>query len=303
MSLLSHLGHHPRPVAPTRRGTTPGRPRPRRRLLALASLLAACLSLSGALAGCGATEASGSDVIRIGIKFDQPGLGLKDGGRYTGFDADMGRAVAAKLGYSEDQIIWVQTVSAQRETMLANGQVDMILATYSITDARREKIAFAGPYFIAGQDLLVSEGSTITGPDDLGGRILCSVEGSTSAQTIREEYSETVQLFPVRTYAQCVEFLAAGTVDAVTTDDIILAGFASQPLYAGTMHVVGQTFTEERYGVGLPKGSPKCETVGQVITELIEDGTWEELLVKNVGSSFTPNSELNPPTVDESLCG
>ncbi|MDO4242699.1 MAG: glutamate ABC transporter substrate-binding protein [Actinomyces sp.] len=289
-------------VLPPRRAAGPRR-RPgsaRRRLLACA--VAACLALCGALTACGSGPEASEHTIRIGIKFDQPGLGLKDGSHYTGFDADMGRALAAELGYTEDEIIWVQTVSAQRETMLANGQVDMILATYSITEARREKITFAGPYFVAGQDLLVAEGSEITGPDDLDGRILCSVEGSTSAQTIREEYSSSVQLFPVRTYAQCVEFLAAGTVDAVTTDDIILAGFAAQPLYAGSMHLVGQTFTEEQYGVGLPQGSPRCEAISAAITGLIEDGTWERLLEENVGSSFTPNPELNPPTVDPGLC-
>ncbi|VEG25513.1 glutamate ABC transporter substrate-binding protein [Actinomyces howellii] len=279
-----------------------GRSGPRRRRPVLACVLAALLALSGALAACSSAQDSGDHTIRIGIKFDQPGMGLKDGNRYTGFDADMGRALAAELGYSEDEIIWVQTVSAQRETMLANGQVDMILATYSITEARRQKITFAGPYFVAGQDLLVAEDSDITGPDDLDGRILCSVEGSTSAQTIREDYSETVQLFPVRTYAQCVEFLAAGTVDAVTTDDIILAGFAAQPLYSGTMRLVGQTFTEEQYGVGLPKDSPRCQDISAAITRLIEDGTWERLLAENVGASFTPNPELNPPTVDPGLC-
>lgn len=290
------------PVSRTLRHPLRGLSRRSRTLLAL--ILGLSLAATG-LAACGSSDSSDSgSTIRIGIKFDQPGLGLKDGSEYTGFDVDMGREIAERLGYSEDQITFVEAVSAQRETMLQNGQVDMVIGTYSITDARREKITFAGPYFIAGQDLLVRSDSTISGPDDMDGKILCSVEGSTSAQKIRDDYSSgTLQLFPVRTYSQCVEFLAAGTVDAVTTDNIILAGFADQDNYEGKVKVVGNTFSEEDYGVGLPKGDLRqCQEVNNAITDIIEDGTWQKLLTKNVGSSFTPDEELNPPKVDDSLC-
>lgn len=290
------------PVSRTLRHPLRGLSRRARTLLAL--VLGLSLAATG-LAACGSSDFSDSgSTIRIGIKFDQPGLGLKDGSEYTGFDVDMGREIAERLGYSEDQITFVEAVSAQRETMLQNGQVDMVIGTYSITDARREKITFAGPYFIAGQDLLVRSDSTISGPDDMDGKILCSVEGSTSAQKIRDDYSSgTLQLFPVRTYSQCVEFLAAGTVDAVTTDNIILAGFADQDNYEGKVKVVGNTFSEEDYGVGLPKGDLRqCQEVNNAITDIIEDGTWQKLLTKNVGSSFTPDEELNPPKVDDSLC-
>ncbi|RAX23573.1 MULTISPECIES: glutamate ABC transporter substrate-binding protein [Actinomyces] len=279
------------------------RSRPARRARAvLAVLLGLTLGVTG-LAACSGGDTSAHS-IRIGIKFDQPGMGLKDGSEYTGFDVDMGRAIAAKLGYQEDEIVWVEAVSAQRETMLRNGQVDMVIGTYSITDARREKITFAGPYFIAGQDLLVRSDSDISGPDDMDGHILCSVEGSTSAQTIRDNYSTgTLQLFPVRSYSQCVEFLAAGTVDAVTTDNIILAGFAAQDNYTGKVQVVGNAFSEEHYGVGLPQGNPdRCLAVNQAITDIIAEGTWSRLLQDNVGTAFDPDATLNPPTVDDSLC-
>ena len=276
-----------------------------RRVRTLLALVVGLSLATTGLAACGSSDASSSGhTIRIGIKFDQPGLGLKDGSRFTGFDVDMGREIAKRLGYSEDEITFIEAVSAQRETMLQNGQVDMVIGTYSITDARRQKVTFAGPYFIAGQDLLVRTGSTISGPDDMDGKILCSVEGSTSAQKIRDDYSSgSLQLFPVRTYSQCVEFLAAGTVDAVTTDNIILAGFADQDNYEGKVKVVGNTFSEEDYGVGLPKGDLRqCQEVNNAITDIIEDGTWQKLLTKNVGSSFTPDEELNPPKVDDSLC-
>jgi glutamate transport system substrate-binding protein len=243
----------------------------------------------------------GGDSITIGIKFDQPGLGLQEGGEYTGFDVDVARYVAEKLGYSEDQIEFVEAPSPQRENLLSNGQVDMIFATYSITDERDETVDFAGPYFVAGQDLLVRTDNTdITGPESLEGKLLCSVTGSTSAERVSEEYPG-VQLQEFDGYSECVEALAAGTIDAVTTDDIILAGFASQEAFAGQLKVVGAPFSEENYGVGLPDGSTEtCEQVNEALTEMFEDGTWEQLLEDNVGDAdYTPNADLNPPTLRE----
>jgi len=168
--------------------------------------------------------------LTIGIKFDQPHLGYKDGNTYTGFDVDVATYVAGKLGFTPDQIVWKESISAQRETLLQNHQVDMIFATYSITDARKDKVAFAGPYFVAGQDLLVQANDTaITGPQSLtGGKKLCSVTGSTPAQNIQQNYASDVQLVQYDTYSQCVQALIAGKVEAVTTDDIILAGLAAQ---------------------------------------------------------------------------
>ena len=143
---------------------------------ALAALCALTCVVS--LAGCGADE--GSDKIRIGIKFDQPGLGFKKSGTYVGFDVDVAKYIAKKLGYTEDEIVWKEAPSKQREAMLQNGDVDFIIATYSITDERKKVVDFAGPYFVAGQDLLVRKGeSSVKGPEDLNGKRLCSVTGST----------------------------------------------------------------------------------------------------------------------------
>ncbi|SKC79251.1 glutamate ABC transporter substrate-binding protein [Krasilnikoviella flava] len=271
-------------------------------LAALTALtLAACGG--GEVGGGGDEETGGSggdETIKIGIKYDQPGLGYQDGSEYTGFDTDVARYVAEKLGYSEDQIEWVEAPSANRETMLQTGQVDMIFATYSITDERKEQVAFAGPYFIAGQDLLVAEDNTdITGPNDLEGKNLCSVTGSTSAQRIKDEYATGVQLVERPSYVECVTALTAGQVDAVTTDDIILAGLAAQDANKGKVKVVGNPFSEENYGVGLPQDNDTCEDVNAAITEMIEDGSWEEAVTANTeGTGYTPNADLNPPTPD-----
>lgn len=262
---------------------------------------AAATGLILTTAACAPSSQEGGDggdgeSLRIGIKFDQPGLGFKEGAADpTGFDVDVAKYVATELGVDEDNIEWVQTPSANRENALENGEVDMILATYSITDERKERVAFAGPYFVAGQDLLVRADDTeITGPEKLNGKNLCSVTGSTSAEKIKEEYAEGVNLVEQPGYADCVTILEAGQVDAVTTDDIILAGLAATDANQGKFKVVGNPFTEERYGVGLNKESDKCQAINDAITKMKESGDWEKSLAENTeGTDYEPNAELN----------
>jgi glutamate transport system substrate-binding protein len=282
----------------------------RRGRLVLALAAAATLTLAGCSSGDGgddtdagatseATEETGGaeGTIKIGIKFDQPGLGYQDGSEYTGFDVDVAKFVAGELGYGEDQIEWVQAPSAQRETLLQNGQVDMIFATYSINEERQEVVDFAGPYFIAGQDLLIrsEDAGTITGPESLNGLDLCSVSGSTSAQRVKDEYAEDTNLVEQPGYSQCVQFLLDGSVDAVTTDDIILAGLAAAQ-GGGELQVVGAPFSTENYGIGLPEGSEMCADINAAVAEMIEDGSWQEAVDTNTeGTGYTPSS-ANPPT-------
>ena len=262
---------------------------------ALAALAAVACTMS--LAACGADE---SGKIRIGIKFDQPGLGFKKSGTYVGFDVDVAKYVAKKLGYSEDEIVWKEAPSKQREAMLQNGDVDMILATYSITDERKNAVSFAGPYFVAGQDLLVrKDDHSSNGPEDLNGKRLCSVTGSTSAATVKEKFASEVQLMEQPGYAECATALFSGIVDAVTTDDIILAGLASAS--RGKLRVVGKPFTQEYYGVGIKKGDTAlAKKINAAITEMIKDGSWERAIADNTeGTSYTPNAEYNPPKPTE----
>ncbi len=256
-----------------------------------------------ALAGCGGDDGgSGSDSggLKIGIKFDQPGLGLKVGEDYTGLDVDVATYVADKLGTSAGDITWVQAPSAQRETLIESGQVDLVVATYSITDERKDLVSFAGPYFVAGQDLLVrSDDSSITGPESLDGKKLCSVTGSTSAQNVADAVPG-VNLREFGTYSECVTALTSGGVDAVTTDDTILAGYAAQPENQGKLKVVGNTFSEENYGIGLEKGNTQlCQDVTDAIQSMIDDGSWEQIVQDNLGAAnYTPNPDMNPPTPD-----
>jgi glutamate transport system substrate-binding protein len=273
------------------------------RILAVASGAAMALAVAGCGGGGGGGaggEAQG-DSITIGIKYDQPGLGQKEGDTFKGLDVDVARYVAKELGFEGDKVVFKETPSAQRETAIQGGQVALIFATYSITDARKEKVSFAGPYFIAGQDLLVRADNTdITGPDTMNGKTLCSVTGSTPAENIKKNYAASVKLFEQDTYSKCVEALNGGSVDAVTTDNVILAGFAAQTQYKGKLKVVGKPFSTEKYGVGLKKGdTAMCEKVNAALQKMVSDGSWQKAIDDNVGpSGFKVDTKTNPPKPD-----
>lgn len=255
---------------------------------------ALALSLSACGGGAGSTDLAN---LKIGIKFDQPGLGLKTGDTYSGLDVDVATYIAGKLGTTADKIQWIQAPSAQRETLIETGQVDLVVATYSITDARKEKVSFAGPYFIAGQDLLVrADDTSITGPESLDGKKLCSVTGSTSAQNVQKKVPG-VNLQEFGTYSECVTALVAGSIDALTTDDTILAGYAAQKEYAGKLKVVGAPFSTENYGVGLKKGATDlCNKVTEAIKSMISDGSWQKAVDDNLGAAGYKPPAGNPPT-------
>ena len=173
----------------------------------------------------------------------------------------------------------------------------MVVATYSITDTRKEKVSFAGPYFIAGQDLLIrADDASITGPDSLDGKKLCSVKGSTSAQKVKDKYPG-VQLQEFGTYSECLPALSTGGVDALTTDDTILAGYAAQPEFKGKFKVVGQPFSEENYGVGIKKGdTAKCTQINDAIKKMVTDGSWQKAIDDNLGPAGYKPGTGNPPT-------
>ena len=264
-----------------------------------ALVAAAALALSVSACGSDDTASDGGNKLKIGIKFDQPGLGLKVGDAYTGLDVDVAKYVAKELGVADADLTFVQAPSAQRETLISSGQVDLIFATYSITDKRKEHISFAGPYFVAGQDLLVrADESAIDGPDALDGKKLCSVKGSTSAEKVKEKVAG-VNLVEFGTYSECVAALLGKGVDALTTDDTILAGYASQEANKGKLKVVGAPFSEERYGVGLKKGDVAlCEKVNTALKKMVDDGSWQKAVDNNLGPAGYKAPAGNPPATD-----
>ncbi|GAB3252090.1 glutamate ABC transporter substrate-binding protein [Arthrobacter pigmenti] len=238
-----------------------------------------------------------SGKITIGVKFDQPGLGFMPPGEDTpvGLDIEMGKIIAGQLGISPSDIQWKETVSDNREPFLQNEAVDIVIASYSITDERQQVVGQAGPYYVTGQQLLVREEDkeSITGPDDLEGVKVCSVTGSTSIQTVTEEYG--AEPVPFDTYSACVRQLQNGTVDAVTTDGAILLGYAAQS--PDELEVVGPVFSEERYGVGYYKGdSQMCTFLTDTINQSFENGSWADAFEATLGESGIETPE--PPKTD-----
>ncbi len=236
--------------------------------------------------------------VTIGTKFDQPGFGLLNpDGVPEGFDVEIAKIIAAKLGIDAKDIKWTETVSANRESFIANGQVDFVVATYTINDARKKLVDFAGPYYEAGQDIMVAKGNPekIEGPDDLAGKNVCSVEGSTPAQNIRDNYPQaTLTLFDV--YSKCADALTNGQVDAVTTDNVILTG-----LVAGSpdaFELVGNPFTKEPYGIGLKLGDTDFRNfINDVLEESFDDGSWADAWDRTAGK-ITDTKAPEPPKVD-----
>jgi glutamate transport system substrate-binding protein len=232
--------------------------------------------------------------ITIGTKFDQPLFGLKGpDGNPVGFDVEIGKLIAAKLGIDAENINWVETVSANREPFIQNGQVDIVVATYTINDVRKEVVSFAGPYYEAGQDLLVLAGNpdNITGPEDLADKPVCTVSGSTSQKNIAEY---TTNIIATDTYSNCLGPLRSGEVVAVTTDNVILAGLADQN--EGEFEVLDKPFTQEPYGIGLAKDDTEFrDFINDVLEEAYEDGSWAEAWEATAGKVLdTPE----PPAVD-----
>ncbi|GAA1753950.1 glutamate ABC transporter substrate-binding protein [Streptomonospora arabica] len=224
--------------------------------------------------------------LRIGVKDDQPGLGMRaDGGGIEGFDVDVALYIAEELGVPAEDVEFVGVTSEERERVLVSGEVDLVLATYSITQLRKTVVTFGGPYYVAHQDILVRAGDTsITGVADLEGRRLCQGAGSNSANRVIEERGIDAVRVERPTYSDCIGLLAEGDVDAVSTDDLILAGYLEDA--PSDFHLVNAPFTNEKYGVGVAKEDiAGCEEVNRAITRMYQDGTAAWLLRKWFGDS------------------
>ncbi len=232
--------------------------------------------------------------VRVGVKEDQPNLGYLDPttNERSGFDVDIARWIAASLGYDEKDIEFQAIPSENREQSIENGDIDYYVGTFSITDGRKERISFAGPYFVTGQGLLVAaDNDEITGKDSLtADTIVCSATGSTSIQRIKAETPAKTEEF--QKYSECVEALKNGSVDAVTTDEAILIGYAAQD--PDNLKVVGDVFSEERYGIGLKKGDT---AFAEFINTMLTDGgdIWTAIFEKNLGPAGVKGTQ---PEVD-----
>jgi glutamate transport system substrate-binding protein len=235
--------------------------------------------------------------VTVGTKFDQPLFGLKNlEGNPEGFDVEIAKLIAGEMGIAADKVKFIEAVSANREPFIQQGKVDFVVATYTINDKRKEVVDFAGPYYEAGQDIMVAKGNPegIGGPDDLAGKKVCSVTGSTPAENIRENYPEA-DLTEFDVYSKCAEALKNGQVQAVTTDNVILLGLISQD--EESFELVGEPFTKEPYGVGLKKGDTEFRNfINDTLQKAYDDGRWLAAWDATAGKVAT--EKPTPPTID-----
>jgi glutamate transport system substrate-binding protein len=221
--------------------------------------------------------------VKVGTKYDQRLFGLKGvSGKVEGFDVEIAKIIAAELGIKADDIEFVESISKNREDFIIDGKVDFIVATYTINDKRKEKVAFAGPYFTAGQDILVKkDNTTITGKDSLAGKKVCSASGSTPATRIKDEIP-TAQLTLFATYTECIEALKNNQVEAVSTDDVILLGLIEQN--PDQFKLVDAPFSTEPYGIGVKKDDTAFRTfINDVLEAAYKDGRYKAAYDKTLG--------------------
>jgi len=235
-----------------------------------------------------------------GVKFDQRGFGLKSAtsGTIEGLDVDIAKQIGlAIFGPGGDsKVEFKESISANRETFIQNGDVDIVAATYTINDARKEKVSFAGPYFSAKQDIMVKKGDTsIKGVSDLNGKKVCSVQGSTSLKNLQSKAPQADTSITFGKYTECAAALDDGRVQAVTTDNVILIGLVADS--GGKFALVNAPFTEEPYGIGLKKEDTAFRAfINDLLEKIEKDGTYKQLFDKSLGKDGLPYSE--PPAIN-----
>jgi glutamate transport system substrate-binding protein len=240
-------------------------------------------------------EIAKSGTVKIGVKFDQPGLGQKPAGQDdpVGFDIDIARMLAAKLGIPMDKIQWVETESEVREKYLRAGKVDFVVASYSLSDERRKVVGQAGPYYITGQRLLALKRSRIKDVDDIRSAKVCAVKGSSALQNVKAKGARVVAVASTR---DCVDRVLDGTVSAMTGDGGALLGYAAENPHE--LAVVGVPMTRERYGVGYPKDRPElCQFIADTLLNAEQQGLWAKSFQATLGKSGAKTPR--PPELDE----
>ncbi|HEX5595259.1 MAG TPA: glutamate ABC transporter substrate-binding protein [Micromonosporaceae bacterium] len=251
-------------------------------------------------AGSTMEKLSNAQKITVGTKFDQPGFGMKGlDGKPAGFDVEIAKIIAAELGIPADKIEYIETPSAVREEVLEQGKADIVVATYTINDKRKERIAFAGPYYEAGQNIMVRKDETgITGPDAFkaGDKKVCSVTGSTPADEIKNYVKDVgSQLVLFDTYDKCRDALKGGQVDAVTTDNVILLGYIAND--EASFKMAGDNFTKEPYGIGVKKDDTDFRNfINDLLEKIFEDGRWKKAWDETAGKFGAPLGDA--PTVN-----
>ncbi|MFA1549668.1 transporter substrate-binding domain-containing protein [Actinomadura chokoriensis] len=263
----------------------------------IAVVLAACLVLSGCGGGEG-TSILGKETLVAGVRPDLPGIGLKrPDGTFEGLDVDVSRYLAERMG---KKVRFVPALARDRERLLREGDVDMVL-TFWLEPEWTQRLAFAGPYLLSYQDILVRAGEKdVKGVRDLRGRKICAVTGSGAAEAVTVERQVPAVPVAARSYDDCMTMLRDGRIDAITTNDTILAGLKTRQ--GDGFRLLNARFGERRTGIAIRKGDPGgCEALNRAITQMYQDGTMAEFMHKWFGTSGLDLSDVEVPQFEGCL--
>ncbi|UUV99289.1 ABC transporter glutamine-binding protein GlnH [Vagococcus luciliae] len=252
-------------------------------------LMIIMVSLIFLLGACGAKSVSETNVLEKikkndkmvwGVKYDTKLFGLMniEKREVEGFDIDIAKEITKRLLGDEKKAEFVEVTSKTRIPLLKNGNIDAIIATMTISDERKKQVDFSDVYFDAGQSLLVKKGSDIKSVEDLNdGKTVLAVKGSTSAANVRKK-APKAKVLELENYAEAFTALQSGQGDAMTTDNSILLGMASEnPDY----ELVGGNFTDEPYGIAFNKGQTELvNQVNSILSDMKKDGTYEKIYKK-----------------------
>ena len=268
--------------------------------VAASATSAAATTAAPAAMPAGAKAIKDKGKIVVGVKYDVPLFGLKNptNNEIEGFDVEIGKLIAGKIfgGDIKGKVEFVEAVSKNREPFIQEGKVDLVISTYTINAARKEVVGFAGPYYVAGQDILVKKSNdAVKAVTDLNGKKVCSVTGSTSLTNVQAKAPQADLSIVFDKYSLCVEALKDGRVEAVTTDNIILLGFVKDD--PSNLKLVGNPFTTEPYGIGLKKTDTELRNyINDIVEAAYKDGSWKKAFDATIGASG--EKAPNPPPVD-----
>jgi polar amino acid transport system substrate-binding protein len=231
-------------------------------------------------AGCGTRDADdlasvhAAKVLRIGVKADTPPYGLMRGGARQGFDVDLAMAVASRLGVEP---AFVTVTSADRIPKLLAGEVDCVIASMTITRTREQQVDFSVPYFQDGQALLVRSASPVQSYQDLAGKKVAFVKGSTSGTYLKQVAPEAIGI-EVDDFTSLLATLDNGQTDAVTSDLLILIGLRKSAQNAADLRLAGSRFTTEPYGIAVRQNQSELrDALNLTLMEMWEDGSWRQI--------------------------
>ena len=213
-------------------------------------------------------------------------------GKIEGFDVDMGRQIAQAI-FGDPNKIQIKVIAYDKRVSSAmDGSVDIVADTMTANCTRWKDINFSSIYYDAGQRVLVSRNSAAKSIDDLGGKKVCAASGSTSLDNIAKAKAKPIPVAKPA-FGDCLVAFQQNEVDAISTDDTILAGMAAQDPYA---KVVGQPFTKEPYGMAMSKVHPEfTRFVNAVLEKNRANGTWAATYKKWLGAFGTAPT---PPAVE-----